>query len=109
MTKLRLIFHSWERWKDSKSSYYKIQWPRTNQLLIARLDTFNSGKQHEIGAIDSRFIIANTPQDSRIFFAIRTEKGYTGIEESLQSLGDPFHRVIFPAKERRPRLPKALV
>ena len=109
MTKLRLIFHSWKTWNDSKSYYYKVQWPRSNPLLIARLDTFESGKQHEIGAVDSRLIISNIPQDSRIFFAIRTEKEHTGIEESLQLLGDPFHRIIPPAKKRRLRLPKKLV
>src|SRR5437879_384525 len=98
MKGLRLVFRTPEKW-DESSSYYQVEWPPTGNRLFARLDTFDSGKPSEVGEIYSRFVMANTPQDSNILFTIRTEQGKGEFEASLQSLGEPFQDMILPSRK----------
>jgi len=87
---LRLIF-------DNRRNlyYYNVDWPKRSPLLIATLDTFDSGDHLEVRRIVSDFVGANTPSDHRIYFAVANEekRSHNEVEEMLETNGDRYELV----------------
>ena len=73
-------------------SYYRVDWPQQNPLLIATLDTFDSGGYKAVRRIVSDFVKANAPPSHKIYFAVAAEREESHREAGkiLQANGDEY-------------------
>jgi hypothetical protein len=98
---LRLIF---DQPKTKDLYYYNVNWPKDRSLLIATLDTFDSGNHVVVRRIISDFVKTNTPLNHKIYFAVASERKHTHDEMKavLQSAGD-LYQIVKPILRSRSR------
>lgn len=101
---LRLIFKEGTR-RDL--TYYTVDWPKNKPLVVATLDTFDSGNHVRVRRIVTDFIRANVPRGHAIYFAVASEKESTHEEMKriLQSRADS-SQILMPTMSSRSRLEK---
>jgi hypothetical protein len=101
---LRLIFEESTR-RDLK--YYTVDWPKNKPLVVATLDTFDSGNHVRVRRVVTDFIRANFPRGHAIYFAVASEKESTheAMKRILHSRGDS-SQILTATTSSRSRLGK---